>query len=451
MDVKNDKTLYSQQSLLGSMLISPEICGAVFQRVKADDFGDKWCREAFKQLRVMFYGNEPVDPAVLASRLGDGATPFLADLMRMTPTAANWEAYADIVEDSGKLRQLQAVAMQIVTAPDLDCARKALAQVDRVVIKPRIRVASYSDSLGRLLDYLGDPTPPQYIDWGIPTINDTVQVAAGDYMIIGADSSVGKTAIMLQLALNAAKSGKRVCIFSLETTERKLLMRSVAQNTGVNFQAMKNKRLSKDDYSRIMDYGEKTSRLVCDVAEASGATIDDIRAVAVANRYDIVMLDYLQIANAEGGSRPEIVTNISIQLRTLAQSLGVTVVALSQLTPPDNQAKLRNAPIIPNVEMLRESRQLKQDADIILLMGLVKPGDRASDRIVVIDKNKDGPCGQLYLSFDPAHMRFDPVSDAMSRKYWEAQQKALKAAALKKRAGQITFEELPDNGDELPF
>lgn len=163
------------------------------------------------------------------------------------------------------------------------------------------------------------------------------------------------------------------------------------------------------------------------------------------------MLDYLQIANAEGGSRPEIVTNISIQLRTLAQSLGVTVVALSQLTPPDNQAKLRNAPIIPNVEMLRESRQLKQDADIILLMGLVKPGDRASDRIVVIDKNKDGPCGQLYLSFDPAHMRFDPVSDAMSRKYWEAQQKALKAAALKKRAGQITFEELPDNGDELPF
>lgn len=114
------------------------------------------------------------------------------------------------------------------------------------------------------------PTPPQYIDWGIPTINDTVQVAAGDYMIIGADSSVGKTAIMLQLALNAAKSGKRVCIFSLETTERKLLMRSVAQNTGVNFQAMKNKRLSKDDYSRIMDYGEKTSRLVCDVAEASG-------------------------------------------------------------------------------------------------------------------------------------------------------------------------------------
>jgi len=228
-------------------------------------------------------------------------------------------------------------------------------------------------------------------------------------------------------------------------------MRSVAQNTGVNFQAMKNKRLSKDDYSRIMDYGEKTSRLVCDVAEASGATIDDIRAVAVANRYDIVMLDYLQIANAEGGSRPEIVTNISIQLRTLAQSLGVTVVALSQLTPPDNQAKLRNAPIIPNVEMLRESRQLKQDADIILLMGLVKPRDRASDRIVVIDKNKDGPCGQLYLSFDPAHMRFDPVSDAMSRKYWEAQQKALKAAALKKRAGQITFEELPDNGDELPF
>ena len=54
MDVKNDKTLYSQQSLLGSMLISPEICGAVFQRVKADDFGDKWCREAFKQLLLNF-------------------------------------------------------------------------------------------------------------------------------------------------------------------------------------------------------------------------------------------------------------------------------------------------------------------------------------------------------------------------------------------------------------
>ena len=142
-------------------------------------------------------------------------------------------------------------------------------------------------------------------------------------------------------------------------------------------------------------------------------------------------MDYLQLIDAPGDKRWDIVTNISMQLHRLAQRLRVTVIALSQVTPPD-----KSGTKLITMDDLRESRQIKHDADVVMTLNL-DPDDKYK-RILLIDKNKDGERGpRMRLHFDPEHMTFS-----------RSQRKPVDTPA----PAQVGLHELPDGeGGDLPF
>lgn len=393
----------AQRALIGAALLEPKITGELVQAVREEDFNVPELRTLYSALRALFLTGRPVDPVLLVAETSPAFEVTVREILRDTPTAANWRAYAKVLREGAALRAMQDIGAQLAGAVDAADARRILASAEPLMLdRPGIKTQQIGELLADFLHRMEDKTPPNFLEWGIRQMDEKLTAEPGDFIVLGADSSVGKTALAVQLAWNMASRGRRVGFFSLETSARKLADRVVAQRARVELAKIKHKLMSVQDCRGVVDVGRASNRICFDVTEAAGFGVADLRAVTLANRYDVIFIDYVQLLKAEGRERWEIVTRISMELHTMAQQLGVAVVALSQVTPPDK----RSGGKAPSKDDLRESRQLKQDADIILLMSLEEPEDNSSARWLAIAKNKDGPLGKIRLDFDQDHILF---------------------------------------------
>ena len=394
----------AQRTLIGAALLAPQIVGEMVQEVREEDFAVPELRTLYAAIRTLFLSGRPVDPVVLLAETGSAYEPTVREAIRLTPTAANWRAYARVLHESAALRRMQDIGAELAEAVDIADARRILASAEPLMLdRPGIKAQPIGELLADFLRRMEDKAPPNYLKWGIRQLDEVLTAEPGDFIVLGADSSVGKTALAAQLAWNMASRGRRVGFFSLETAARKLADRIVAQRARVDLAKIKHKELTEHDVGDVAAVGAASGRMCFDVIEAAGASVADLRALTLAHRYDVIYIDYVQLLNAEGRERWEIVTRISMELHTMAQQLGVAVIALSQLTPPDKTKGARRA---PSRDDLRESRQLKQDADVILLMSLDDPEQNDGLRWLAVAKNKDGPLGRICLRFDAAHMEF---------------------------------------------
>ena len=440
-----------EAALLGSLLIEPELAGAIFERVRTEDFLDASLRHLAEAARSLWLERRPVDPVTVQARAGDEYNALLAEVMRSTPTAANWESYADAVRDRSRLQSFRNVAFQVLDCRTAEEARQLLAGAQGLLAEtPGMRVIPYVELMQGLIDRINAEEAPDLIDWGFPALNQKLLISHGRFVVLAAESSVGKTALALQLAVGMARGGKRVGFFSLETSGADAADRIAANTAGVSLPALKKKRLKPEAAARIIDAATRDARIRLDMIEAAGSSVDDIRALTLARGYDVIFVDYVQLINAGGsGDEPSNqVRSISMGLHTMALQLGVTVIGLSQVTPPP-RGKDGKRPELSR-DNLRESRQLIHDAEAILIMDLSDLKDYGSDRILKVDKNKDGPCGRMTLRFEPQHMRFvyESPQAKMERKREEARAEIAKEKAA---AEGTTFADALDDGDELPF
>ena len=168
-------------------------------------------------------------------------------------------------------------------------------------------------------------------------------------------------------------------------------------------------------------------------------TVMDIRATALYRRHEIIIIDYLQLIQSTGSSRYEQVTNISLGLHTMAQSMGVTVVALSQLARAGRESGS------PTMASLRESGQIEQDADLILLLYLEDQDKMHGPRIMRIAKNKEGTCPSIKLDFDGKRQIFCKASGDAAAKYSSMGRKAKRQSSKKPDAEQMSYDMLPSD------
>lgn len=451
----------AQVSVLGCLIIDPNrLAGEIFQRVTESDFRDATLHNLFAAAKTVWNSDTPLDPVTLLNAAGNGYDQVIRQIMDATPTCAHWETYCEILRESSQLSQMRDLADKILDCSDIESARKLLAKAEGLVMdRPMYKITSYTDMIGGFLGRQQSKKAPDYLDWGMPELNEALSISPGRFVILAADSSVGKTAFALQLARNMAASGKRVGFFSYETSQADAADRVIANFADVRLPKIKRRRLESEDIKRVMQEGRRSDNLDWDLIECAGATVDDIRAITLMRRYDIILIDYVQLIPDKGEARWQQVSNVSMDLHTLSQQLGVTVIGLSQVTPSKTSTGERKA---LSRENLRESRQLILDAEAILIMDLTDPKDFLSPRYLKIDKNKDGPCGTMLLRFDPQHMRFSyqpPFKDGAQQKADElnAKKDANRKARQEKEAGkpmtgQQRFEELPDDyGGELPL
>ena len=226
---------------------------------------------------------------------------------------------------------------------------------------------------------------------GLSKLDENLHLVPGNYFVIGGRPSAGKTALSLQLAAGMAKSGKRVCYFSLETDPATLEARLIANQLYVPLSAVKNKTLSLRELDRLADM----KHWPLYIRSAAGKGVAWLKAQALRMKADIIFVDYLQLIHERGGGdRYTAITEISIALHELAQTTGILVVALAQLNRNAARAEPSNAD-------LRESGQIEQDADAILLLSA--DGDAYFSRLT---KNKEGRVGNAGLEFDKTLQRF---------------------------------------------
>lgn len=441
MDVALKNPLEAQYSVLGSLILEPRLMGEAVLRISEQDFSDDRCRLIFRTMRRLFSEGVTPDPVVLADKLPRDYADMLLRMMEVLPTASMIWEYAAIMREQTRLGHIRAVGIQLASeALDMETARGLIAELDGLNCdRSDIRRMDMSGALKTFARRQQEK--PEYIGWGIAPINDRVYTEPGDYVVIGGYPSAGKTALALWLAYKQAEH-RRVGFYSLETKDYKLADRLVTAAAQIDFGRVKRRAMTKDDYAAVSGISNAMQAHHLEFVEAAGMTVEEIRADALANRYEILYVDYLQIIHAAGRSSSdyERVTAVSMALQSLCRTTGITVVALSQLTRAEKQNGQETA---PTMQSLRQSGQIEQDADVVMLLYKKAPKDPESPRILHVAKNKEGRTGLIELDFDGSTQSFRPAVSGTAKRME-------KPSAKQPTTGQLGMSELgPD--EEIPF
>lgn len=452
----NEDSMYSrimaaEQAVLGSMLLDESLVGPVIAEVDDSDFTVSIYRTIFQTMKALFRAGEVVDPVTVCGKMGsdDAIRKVVLELMEITPTTANIWVYVPLMKEQARLVQLKDLGERLRAAQDYDEARGIIGEMNsRVVMRSKSSVMWASDLLALFADRHADGNQPKYLSLGIDGLDDNVRIEPGSYVILGGTPSSGKTALALQFAWHIAES-KRVGFYSLETSYGLLSDRSVAGLCGIGMGDIKRGNLTDAQWDRYAELGKMTDGRTIGFIQASGFSVDDIAANAAANRFEVIFIDYVQLIRTKNRTfgRVEAVTDISIALHELAQKQSIAVIGLSQLS----RETVKDAE--PSMHHLRESGQLEQDADVIMLL-YRKPIQTAPDlRGLKIAKNKDGPIGKLFLDFDGQHQTFSKSNLNPDHRGVGAQLRndGQKAKLLARSSFEPKFEQLNIHDEAVPF
>ncbi len=322
--------------------------------------------------------------------------------------------HARIVRDKAVKRHLIQVATEIVEVgyEESEAAERLLDIAESKIFdiskeKSRTRFARLHDEMPGTFDYVeaimnrgGELT-------GLPTgFRDVDEITGGlqpgELIIIASRPSMGKTALALNIARNAALDhGKKVAVFSLEMTTRSLILRLLASEAEIDFSTLRKGFLANSAYRRLTEAGDRLSRAEIWIDDSGIATILEIKAkcrrLKAERGLDLVMVDYLQLASADGRrDRKDLeIAEISRGLKALAKELQLPVVALSQLNRgPEQRDPDKRRPILGD---LRESGAIEQDADVIAFIyrDVIYNKETEDPKLAELEiaKQRNGPTG----------------------------------------------------------
>ena len=408
-EARRDHALDAEWAVLGSLLIDPGIQQALFARVRPEDFLSPANRKIFTAARALFRAGEPVDSITVRDKLGKEYTRPLMELKEITPTSANWEIYAGIMRDQATHQRLRDLAGQLLEQPNLEDCRPLVADMGQALSAgPEAdgwTMRQMVDDFFAIQD--PDAPAPKYITYGLDVLDSGSYTELGDVVIIGGYPSDGKTSLALSMAYHMAAEHK-VGFFSLETDKRKIRDRLMAAIGQISLGDIKRRRLLDPDWVALAAKAPEMAARDLTVVQAAGMTASEIQSVAQAYGFRVIILDYIQLVTPEADRRTprsEQVAEVSRSFHTFAQRTGTLVVELAQLSRPE-----RGTWRPPNMQDLKESGQLEQDADVILLLYRPNPNDDTLDqdhnRLIKIGKHKEGRLGTWPLEFDGDRQTF---------------------------------------------
>lgn len=402
MNIENQ----TQYILLGAVLTFSEYAD-VLQDLEIDDFCEE-LRNTFAAIRGYWEHNDKWNPVEVMGQyddkckktMGECLDAFGAEFIRNV-THDMMLGWARIVKEQAALSRARGLAFRIVDGStryaDLTGIYEQLGEAINLHSE-RSDFIPMCDGIDNYIRKLDDK--PEYISTGLRVLDNNLHLVPGNFVVIGGRPSAGKTALSLQLACEIAKSGRKVAYFSLETDPDTLYARIIANQLGVPLHTVKNKTVNIDELDRLADI----KKYPLFVRSAAGKSVGWIRTQSIRMQAKVVFIDYLQLIHQAGAKdRYSAVTEISMALHEFAQSTGTLVVALAQL----NRETAR-AGIPPTAADLRESGQIEQDADaIILLARKVKTQKRPEQHYhFALEKNKEGNVGSLDITFQMETQQF---------------------------------------------
>ena len=412
----------AERLLITGILREPETIDAATEIVTGSSFRESALGRTFDLVADLHAAGVAVgDLTVLVPELRKaglleplGGVSELGRLLRDVPDRRNTTYHAREVRRLHGCRRLAELASRIARAAettDADPAEIAAmieASTQSVAGDGGLRVVSLSEAMDQLADRLAADRAQDRIS-GVTTGLDTLDfltggVFPGELVVVGARTSVGKTALGMQMALDAAEAGIKTLVVSLEMAELQLAQRIVAGRLGISLIDQRTGRVTESDIAKVRRYAYESRGVPLSIVPARRAKVSEIRGTArteqATSGLGLVVVDYLQLIAPADYRRPryEQVTEISGSLKSLAMELDVPVVALAQL----NRQGEADKPILSH---LRESGAIEQDADAVWF--LHRPDRKSPDSTLIVAKQRQGAVGDFPLMFDGQRCRFD--------------------------------------------
>jgi replicative DNA helicase len=419
----------AEKAILGAILLENDAHSQAAEILTASDFAIDSHQRMFARIGDLINSGRPADSVTLLEELSQrgelesiGGSGYLNDLLIGLPRKMSIVSCCQIVRDKSLIRAAQRIGANLAThAEDPGATPEDLiGDAESQLMELRAGSAAQqqttiSTGIIPLLDRLHRERTRTNDLLGLPTGIDCFDLAtrgvhAGEIVQIGARSGVGKSAFMVQAAVENCRQGTPVLLFSLEMTREQILRRILSAVSGVPFPRVRDpKSATDDDMSAIQYAADKVTDWPLHVVDASGIRIEKLVAMArLAIRRDgvkLVCVDYAQIVSADGRDERLRVAAVSRGLTRLAKDEGVALLVLSQLSRADRM----NANKRPSMSDLRESSQLENDAHVIAL--LHRPWDDDEGRLssnaeLIIAKQRSGETGVFPLTLDRRTLTF---------------------------------------------
>ena len=443
------QSIEAEQAVLGAILLDSDVFISVLEYVSADDFYSRANQLIFEAMEELNRDDEAIDALTVQQKLNNmhmlenvGGYEYIFQLANDTPTAANAEYYARIVEEKSLLRKLIQASNKIAresfeqeesVSVILDEAEKSILNVAENRNRNgfiHIRDVVF-ESMQNLDDLSKNGQDVTGIQTGYPDLDAmTAGLQPEELIILAARPAVGKTAFALNIAQNVAtKQDGVVAVFSLEMGAGSLVNRMICAEGSINAGHLRTGQLTEDEWSDLIVASGALSEADIYIDDTPGIRVTEIRSksrrlLKERGRLDLIVIDYLQLIEGSGKrneNRQQEVSDISRQLKKIAKELHVPVIALSQLSRGVEQRQDKR----PVLSDIRESGSIEQDADIVAFLyrddyyerGEGEDDDgggepRLEDNIVevIIEKNRSGARGTVKLIFTKEFNKFSSVS-----------------------------------------
>ena len=429
----------AERSILGAILLDNVSYYQAAEHLGPDDFSLDSHRRIYARMQQLMESSRPVDLITLVEELDRnkelqaiGDVGYVSSLVDGVPDRPSIEHYVKIVRDKALLRGLIHTANSAIAraaeqsdpAEDiLNDAESAIFQlsekrIGRGFLGVQEIVKESFGSVDALLQR------GQRITGLATHYADMDEMTSGlqksDLIIIAARPSMGKTALAINIAENAAIEDKKVVgVFSLEMSREALLLRLLCSQAGVNSHKMRTGSLWRDDMNKVVHAMEQLAHAPIFIDDAPGIALSEMRAKArrlqqSQGALDLLIVDYLQLMSGGGKryeNRTQEVSAISRGLKALAKELSIPVVALSQLS---RAPESRGGDHRPQLADLRESGSIEQDADVVMFIfreEVYKPDDPELQGVaeLIIAKQRNGPTGKFKLAFLKDATRFESL------------------------------------------
>ncbi len=391
-EMQNNDFLYNleaEQTVLGALLIEPDVLPVVLDYLKPDAFYRRQHKELFNVIIRMFGNGQTSDIITVmneAVALGIFETSamaktYLKGITEAVPSVANIESYCKILEEKYYIRKLLAVSKEISQeaysgSADartlMDSAEQkifeirqgrqtsGLVKIDEIILSAYDRLQKISGADKE--KYVGSKTGFTALDAVTSGLNNS------DLLILAARPGMGKTSFAVNIATNLARTtDKAVAIFSLEMSREQLATRMLSSEALVNSNSLRTGMIMPQDWEKLALGASSLSKMNIYVDDTAGITVPQMKAkLRRVKNLGLVMIDYLQLMESakKNANRVNEVSEITRQLKLMAKELNVPVITLSQLNRAA-EGRPNHRPILAD---LRESGSIEQDADIIMFL-----------------------------------------------------------------------------------
>ncbi len=455
--------LAAEAAVLSAILLSVEAFDRVHETLAAEHFYSDANRRIYESVSVLHEAGQPVDVVTVRGWLKDrerleqvGGSAYLVQLTDAVPSVANVEAYGQAIRSKWRLRQLIATCQKCAAEGYGDCGEvqsfidkteQAIFDIARVpegsAVQPvKNAIVTAFEILESAAKRGGEVSG---IRTGFTELDRRCAgLHSGDLYIVAGRPGMGKTAFVLNMAVNVAspereeadpddpyaappveKPGHGVAFFSLEMPREQLASRLLASEARVDVGRIRNGSLRSDDWGKLTDAANRLSRTPIWLDDSPALTIMDLRAKvrrlkaeierneAVAQGLGLVVVDYLQLMQGrrDAGSREQEISELSRGLKQLAKELKVPVLALSQLNRSVETRGTKDKR--PQLSDLRESGAIEQDADTIMFIyrdDYYNADGPRGEAEVIIAKQRNGPTGKIDVRFTKEFTRFDNMA-----------------------------------------